>query len=108
MSNIFEQHQKAIQKADSQIPKAIRDVLSPLRSLSAIARDIQGSAWYNSASSYGAKPYVQAMCELETLADFYGLEDGKTIVLYALSNMATFRGDVAKAVKAELKAHLKG
>jgi hypothetical protein len=79
-----------------------------MRTLSEIARDIQASAWYKTPSSFAAKPYVQAMRQLETVKDFYGQDNGKTIVLYALSNMVTFRGGEAKALKLELKAHLKG
>jgi hypothetical protein len=44
---------------------------------------------------------------LDTIEDQYGLDSGESVVLYALSNMATFKGEEARAIKLELKAHLK-
>lgn len=52
---------------------------------------------------YGAKPYLEAMEHLSHINDRYGADDGQMIVLYFLSNAATWRGETAKAVKAELK-----
>jgi hypothetical protein len=37
-----------------------------------------------------------------------GFDSARSVVLYFLSNASSWRGDVAKRVKAELKAHLKG
>lgn len=56
---------------------------------------------------FGAVPYLDAMMLLEKIEDRYIMEDGRTIVLYFLSNAKTWRGDVAKAVKAELNRRLK-
>lgn len=53
--------------------------------------------------NYAAVPYVQAMLQLSSVSDSYGADDGKGIVLYFLSNASTWRGPVAKLVKAELK-----
>lgn len=53
--------------------------------------------------NYAAVPYVQAMLTLPTIESSYGADDGKGIVLYFLSNASTWRGPVAKLVKAELK-----
>jgi hypothetical protein len=36
--------------------------------------------------------------------DRYGMDSGKSIILYFLANASTWRGDTAKRVKAELKA----
>ena len=47
--------------------------------------------------------YVQAMLTLPTIESSYGSDDGKSVVLYFLSNAGTWRGPVAKLVKAELK-----
>lgn len=55
---------------------------------------------------FGAVPYVEAMQQLMSVDSKYGCDDGKTIVLYFLSNAATWRGEVAKAVKAELKTRV--
>ena len=53
-----------------------------------------------------AYPYVEAMYSLETIHDRYLFDSGESVVAYALSNLGQWRGDVAREVKAELKAHL--
>ena len=53
---------------------------------------------------FGAVPYLDAMRRLNGIDDMYGWEDARTIVLYFLSNATTWRGEVARRVKAELKA----
>lgn len=55
---------------------------------------------------YAAKPYIMAMRTLHSITDNYGLDDGRSIVAYALSNLSGWRGDTAKAVKAELRRRL--
>lgn len=67
-----------------------------------IASDI--SREWGSKTNYAAKPYLEAMFDLNTINDNYGLDSGKSIVLYFLSNASTFRGEKAKALKTELKA----
>ena len=57
--------------------------------------------------NYGAVPYLDAMSGLNTVTDRYGVEDGKTQVIYFLSNASTWRGEVAKRVKAELNKMIK-
>jgi len=52
---------------------------------------------------YAALPYVRAMLQLPTIDSTYGADDGHSIVLYFLSNAGSWRGPVAKLVKAELK-----
>jgi len=54
-----------------------------------------------------AKPYVEAMLDLREISDYYGIEQGEGIVLYFLNNVSTWRGDVARRIKAELNEHLK-
>jgi hypothetical protein len=76
----------------------------PLRSLANII-------WYDwrkakSGVYFGAEPYISAMMALETINDYYGVESGEDIVRYFLSNAKTWRGDVAKAVKAELRSRV--
>jgi hypothetical protein len=56
---------------------------------------------------FGAVPYLQAMACVNALDDQYGCEDGRTQVLYFLSNAQTWKGEVAKAIKAELNKRLK-
>jgi hypothetical protein len=69
-------------------------------SISAIARLIS-SDWKN--VNYAAKPYLDAMFSLDDVADKYYEDSGKSIIIYFLANAGSWRGEVAKAVKAELK-----
>jgi hypothetical protein len=71
------------------------------RPLSTIAREIR-STWPK--VYFGAVPYLQAMAQLDTVNDKYGLDDARSIVNYFLANAGTWRGDDARRIKAELKA----
>ena len=75
--------------------------LSELASI--IDADCNGKPWYNYA-----KPYVKAMRSLQSIDDVYVMDSGESVVLYALSNLSYWRGNTAREVKAELKAHLAG
>lgn len=75
------------------------------RTLSEIAQEIKRD-WKQ--VNYAAKPYLWAMGSFNTIDDTFGLDSARSVVLYFLSNASSWRGDVAKRVKAELKAHLKG
>lgn len=55
-----------------------------------------------------AQPYLDALSTLGTVDDQYGMDSGKSIVAYALSNLGSYKGETARMVKAELKARLKG
>jgi len=55
-----------------------------------------------------AQPYLDALATLGTVDDQYGMDSGKSIVAYALSNLGSYKGETARLVKAELKARLKG
>jgi hypothetical protein len=57
--------------------------------------------------NYAAAPYLDAMSQLETINDDFGLDSGVSVVLYFLSNAAGWRGPIAKEVKAELKRRCK-
>jgi hypothetical protein len=74
--------------------------MSNSRSLNVIAKEIR-SDW--KSVNYGAKPYLDAMGCMESVSDNFGMDTGKSIVLYFLSNASTWRGETAKRVKAELK-----
>lgn len=74
-----------------------------MRPLTDIANDILHH-WVG--VSPHAMPYVLAMLDLRTVDDRYGADDGRTIVLYFLSNAGAFRGPEARRLKAELKEHL--
>tara|TARA_R110000868_G_scaffold11746_1_gene57183 strand:- start:650 stop:883 length:234 start_codon:yes stop_codon:yes gene_type:complete len=75
-----------------------------MRPISVIARDIS-LAWPK--PFYGAVPYLGAMRSLETCADTYWEDSGLSIVAYFLSNASSFKGEAARTLKAELKAHMK-
>lgn len=70
------------------------------RPLSEIAQEVRAD-WKN--VNFAAKPYLDAMGSMLSVEDRYGMDSGKSIVLYFLSNAGSWRGDVARRVKAELK-----
>ena len=55
---------------------------------------------------FGAVPYLEAMESIRFIDDMYRLDTAKSVVLYFLSNAKTWRGDVARRVKKELKSML--
>lgn len=77
------------------------------RNLSFIAAEID-SDWGLTKSGvyFGARPYLDAMYDLDEVSDMYGLDDGRTIVMYFLANANGWRGETARRVKAELKGML--
>lgn len=58
--------------------------------------------------NYAAKPYLEAMFDLDDVTDSYGYDSAPSIIRYFLSNSRAWRGPVAKAIKAELNAMVKG
>lgn len=70
------------------------------RPLSNIAHDIRRD-WKN--VNFAAKPYLAAMLEMDQITDRYMYDSGRTIVNYFLANAGSWRGPVAKLIKAELK-----
>ena len=73
-----------------------------VRPMSEICKDIRKD--WGSKMYFGAVPYFKAMECLSSPNDNFGRDSGKSIILYFLSNSSTWRGDVAKQVKLELKA----
>jgi len=71
-----------------------------MRKLYEIARDIQRD-W--TRPYFGAVPYIQAMSSLSEVEDQYGCDDAESIIRYFLANASTWRGDVARRIKSELK-----
>jgi hypothetical protein len=71
------------------------------RPISQIAAEIRAE-WGNKVY-FGAKPYLAAMFSLTNPTDRYGMDSADSIVRYFLANASTFRGEKAKALKAELK-----
>jgi hypothetical protein len=75
------------------------------RSLSTIANDIRVD-W--AKPYFGAVPYLDAMETLNSIRDTYYYDDAESVVRYFLANATTWKGETARAIKAELKAMLKG
>ena len=57
---------------------------------------------------FGAVPYLEVMGGLTSIDDKYYFDDAKAVVTYFIANAATWRGDTARRVKAELRAMLRG
>jgi hypothetical protein len=55
---------------------------------------------------FAAVPYLEAFRYLDKVTDSFMAESGRSVVTYFLSNATSWRGDVAKRVKAELRAML--
>jgi hypothetical protein len=74
------------------------------RSISTIAYEIR-RLW--KPVNYAAAPYLNAMMSLDRITDQFYADSARSVVLYFLSNAASWRGEDAKRIKAELKAMLK-
>lgn len=80
------------------------DTATQTRPLCTIAREIRRT-W--PTPYFGAVPYLNAMLSLNSIKDNFYADTGRSVVLYFLSNAATWRGEDAKRIKAELKSMLK-
>lgn len=69
-----------------------------------IERDLQSQGKRVPAA---AKPYLEAMRTMESVTDNYGLDSGRSVVAYLLGNLRGYKGETARAIKAELNARLK-
>ena len=56
---------------------------------------------------FGAVPYLDALSTCTSWNDTYGWDGARDLGLYLLGNMKTWRGDVARSVKAELRLAVK-
>lgn len=72
-----------------------------MRAIKTIAAEIENT--WPKVSPY-ARPYLDAMHDLESIGDSYYLDSGESIVLYFLSNAGSWRGADARRIKAELKS----
>jgi hypothetical protein len=77
------------------------------RPLNLIARDIHAN-WGARKINYAAQPYLNAMSCLRSIDDDYICDSARDIVARFLCNAASWRGPVAKQIKAELNQILKG
>jgi hypothetical protein len=75
-----------------------------VRPLYVIALEVQND--WGVKVNYAAKPYLEALGGLDSISDTYGYDSASSMVRYFLANAGTWRGDVARRVKAELKGML--
>lgn len=66
--------------------------------------EIRRGRW---AQPCAALPYLEAMLSLNLVTDNYGHDSARSVLRYFLSNAATFRGETARRIKAEIKELLK-
>ena len=76
-----------------------------LRPVSVIASEIY-QCWKPRVNP-AAAPYLDAMLDLESINDKYFLDSGRSVVSYFLANAASFKGEDARRIKAELNQMLK-
>ena len=69
-----------------------------------IAREIERD-W--KAPHTATLPYIKAMHRLRTIEDHYDLKSGKLIIQYFLSDARSWKGEVARRIKKELKDLIK-
>ena len=75
-----------------------------MRLIHEIASDIRQD-WKN--VHYSAQPYLQAMEWLDEPTDWFYQDSARTIIIYFLSNATTWKGEVAREIKKELKQLIK-
>lgn len=75
-----------------------------IRPLAEVAQEIY-ETWPK--VNYAAKPYLRAMEELDLVTGSYGADSAASIVRYFLANAASWRGEDARRIKAELKEMIK-
>lgn len=71
-----------------------------IRPLCTIAKEIRQD-W--KPVNYAAKPYLDAMSQIDHIQDTYGCDSAHSVVCYFLSNAGTWKGETARRIKAELK-----
>ena len=74
------------------------------RSIRVITKEIEQD-W--TKPYFGAVPYIEAMNTLDKITDNYFADDARYVVMYFLANAGTWRGEVARRIKAELNLMLK-
>lgn len=65
-----------------------------------IAAEIEKD-WKN--VNYSAKPYLNAMRNIDQITDFYYLDPADMVVRYFLANASTWRGKAARDIKEQLQ-----
>ena len=75
-----------------------------MRKISEIAVEIEND-WRN--VNFAARPYLDAMRQLDSVNDKYYFDDARSTITYFLCNASSWRGEKARQIKAELKGMLK-
>lgn len=84
------------------------NAVQSVRPLNVIATEIR-SDWSSRGKgvNYAAAPYLDAMEQLTDVHGKYYADSAASIVRYFLANAGSWRGDKARAVKAELNLMIK-
>jgi hypothetical protein len=76
-----------------------------VRPLHTIAGEILADPALKGNSRTYAEPYLRALRSVRSVTDAYGQDNGDSLARYAVSNLAHYRGETARRLKAELRAH---
>ncbi len=74
--------------------------------LSALARLALNDATLKGNARTYASPYLYALTACESMSDYYGADSADMLARYALGNLSSWRGESARAWKAEMTARL--
>lgn len=55
-----------------------------------------------------AMPYLDALTACESIDDYYGMDDARGMLAYALANLTAWRGDSARTWKTAARKLLEG
>ena len=83
--------------------------LTIARPFSTIANEIRAD-WSKQGKgvNYAAKPYLEAMQQLDLIDGRFYEDSAESVVAYFLANAQSWRGPIAQRVKKELNDMLKG
>ena len=81
--------------------------LSPF-TLDALARFALNDATLTGNARTYASPYLYALTACESMTDYYGADSARHLAMCALSNLRSWRGESARAWKAEMTSRLGG
>lgn len=90
----------------TQFPSLSSLMNDMIADMKAICRNQKNPTNWRNKFAY-AVPYIDALRTLDSVNDNYGWDSGKSLVLYLLANLGTYRGEKAKEIKAILKAMTK-
>jgi len=76
-----------------------------LRKINEIAAEIRKD-WKK--INYEARPYLDAMTEIESANDRYYYDSAASVIRYFLSNATAWKGETARRIKKELNEMIEG